>query len=217
MKDNEIIAIDGPSGAGKSTVAKKVANSLSFEYLDTGAMYRAAALAVIRAKIEPAHTNELILLVSKLDIDFGINGVTLNNKEVEDYIRSEEVSQYASTLSVIPGIRRILQDTQRIWARRHPRAVIEGRDIGTAIVPDARLKIFLTADLDERAKRRALERNLSETQVARHLKERDIRDQERSDSPLRVAEDAIVIDSTKKSVEEVTEVILELWKKTGAD
>jgi CMP/dCMP kinase len=189
-----LVAIDGPAGAGKSTVARAVAEALGFVYLDTGAMYRAAALAV-----DPA--------AARIDLDSG--RVLLDGEDVTDRLRTPEVSEAASRVAADPRVRRSLVEQQRRITRTGD-WVAEGRDVGTVIAPDAELKVFLTADPSERARRRAAELGADPALVLADQTLRDERDVSRTDSPLRSAPDAIEVDTTGLGVEEVVERILAL-------
>lgn len=208
-----IIAIDGPSGSGKSTLGRMLARALNLLYLDTGSMYRAVALAVIEAEIDPSDTGAVTALANSLEIDLAGSPesltVLLGGRDVSDQIRTERVTAMSSVISSIPGVRRAMVARQRAIGQRG--AVLNGRDIGTIVFPDADIKFFLTAAPEERAERRYKEDQgtgtLAETLV--EMIERDKRDSTRADSPLKIAEDAIVVDSTGKSVEEVFELMME--------
>jgi CMP/dCMP kinase len=208
-----IIAIDGPSGSGKSTLGRMLARALNLLYLDTGSMYRAVALAVIEADVDPADTNAVTALANSIEIDLAGDPesltVVLDARDVTDEIRTERVTAMSSVISSIPGVRRAMVARQRAMGQRG--AVLNGRDIGTVVFPDADIKFFLTAAPEERAERRHKEdqgvSTLSETLA--EMIERDKRDSTRADSPLKIAEDAIVIDSTGKSVEEVFQLMME--------
>ena len=207
-----IIAIDGPSGAGKSTLGRMLARSLNLLYIDTGSMYRALALAVMESSISASDDIAVGSLASRVDID--IEGdpdslrVTLEGRDVTDEIRTEEVTDISSVISTIPAVRRAMVKRQREMGKRG--AVLNGRDIGTVVFPDADMKFFLTAAPDERAQRRFTEESEQNTDVSfeatfAEMIERDRRDSTRDDSPLKVAEDAIVVDSTGLSIDEVFE------------
>ncbi len=212
------IAIDGPAGAGKSTIAKQAAKELSFVYVDTGAMYRAIALALLREKVDIEQADALRQALQSMDVgihyDSGEQRVFLNGEDVTDLIRTEQVSEMTSRSSAIPLVREKLTDLQRELARRYD-VLMDGRDIGTMILPDADLKIFLTASVGVRAERRYLEqkeKGISCTleEVREDMIQRDDRDMHRKTAPLRQAEDAILIDSSEMSIEEVVEEILAL-------
>lgn len=217
-----IIAIDGPSGAGKSTLAKRLAKELNFIYLDTGAMYRALALKVLREGIDLADDARLAELVRVTQIDLreqnGMLQVLLDGRDVAREIRTPEVSQMASKVSALRIVRECMLELQRAMGRRGD-VVAEGRDIGTVIFPAAEVKIFLDASLHERAWRRYQEikttgKAVEFTETLREIEERDKRDSERDLAPLCKASDALVIDSSSTSADEVAAVVLaEVRKK----
>jgi cytidylate kinase len=205
-----IIAIDGPSGAGKSTLGRMLARALDLLYLDTGSMYRAVALAVIESSISASDDVAVGSLASRVDIDLQGDPdslrVLLDGREVTDQIRSEEVTEMSSIVSTIPAVRRAMVARQRELGQRG--AVLNGRDIGTVVFPDADVKFFLTAAADERAQRRFEEEraqhpNISYDETFNDMSERDARDSTRADSPLKRADDAIVVDSSGLSIDEV--------------
>jgi len=211
-----IIAIDGPSGAGKSTLAKRLSRELGFIYLDTGAMYRALALKVLRLGVDLADDARLTRLVESTEIDLqeknGTLEVLLDGINVADEIRTPEVSQLASKVSALKVVRARMLDLQRGMGQRGS-VVAEGRDIGTVVFPNAELKIFLDASAEERARRRCAElraagrpADLSET--LREMEERDKRDSERDLAPLRMADDALRIDSSNASADSVAAQVL---------
>ena len=205
-----IIAIDGPSGSGKSTLGRMLARELNLLYLDTGSMYRAVALAVMEADVDPADTEAVAALAARVDIDLEGDPdslkVLLGGRDVTEDIRTEDVTAMSSVVSTIPGVRRAMVERQRQMGQRG--AVLNGRDIGTVVFPNADLKFFLTASPAERAERRFNEDRLTNTNVSlehtmTEMLERDRRDSTRADSPLKVADDAIVIDSSELSIEQV--------------
>lgn len=208
-----IIAIDGPSGSGKSTLGRMLARALKLLYIDTGSMYRAVALAVIDAQIDPRDKDAVSALAEEIEIDLEGDpdslSVLLNGRDVTDQIRTEKVTEMSSIVSTIPGVRRAMVARQRAISKRG--AVLNGRDIGTVVFPDADVKFFLTAGAEERAERRYKEDQLTSASSATYeetladMIERDRRDSSRADSPLKVADDAIVIDSTGKSIQQVFE------------
>lgn len=211
-----IIAIDGPVGSGKSTVARRVAALLGYVYVDTGAMYRALALKARRLNIQLDEEERLAHMAGETHIDLHIAGGTqyilLDGEDVTSAIRSPEVSQAASKIAIIPGVRRVLVAEQR-RAGQLGGVVMEGRDIGTIVFPDADLKIYLTASVEVRAQRRWLEHqqegdavNLERT--IEEVRERDRRDVEREHSPLKRAADAVLIDSTAMESDEVARLIV---------
>jgi cytidylate kinase len=209
-----IVAIDGPAGAGKSTLAKRVADRLGFVYINSGAMYRAVALWALRLGVATSDMHRLEQLAKEAFIELPPGGerVLLNGEDVTDAIRDLRVSQAASEVSAIPAVRRALLDVQRAMATKNS-VVMEGRDIGSVVFPQAQVKIFLDADPNERAKRRALELHGHEEDVefiAAELQERDARDRTRLEAPLVQAPDAQLVDTTGLSLEEVEEVVLKL-------
>jgi CMP/dCMP kinase len=210
-----VVAIDGPAGAGKSTLAAAVAQRLGLERLDTGAMYRAVTWAALDRGIALADRQAVAELSRKLVIDLG-DGVRVDGVDATDAIRSEAVDAAVSEVAANREVRAELVARQRAWEAEREGAVVEGRDIGTVVLPDADVKVYLTAATDERAKRRAAERGdgRSAEQVAGALRRRDLRDSTRGASPLPapddVADDAVVIDSTRQSPEAVLHAVLEL-------
>lgn len=211
-----IIAIDGPSGAGKSTLGRMIARELGYLYIDTGAMYRAAALAVIESHVSLNDAQSVAAVTKSADIklegDPDSLRVSLNGRDVSEEIRMEEVSHVSSVISTIPEVRRTLVERQRKMGA-HGRVVLDGRDIGTVVFPNADIKFFLTAQPQERAARRFKEERLRERDVTfeetlTDINTRDERDSTRQDSPLAIAEGAVVIDSTDLSIEEVCERML---------
>lgn len=205
-----IIAIDGPSGAGKSTLGRLLARALNLLYIDTGSMYRAVALAVIESSVS-AHDDVAVgSLAARIDIDLKGDPdslrVTLDGRDVTEQIRSEEVTDLSSIISAIPEVRRAMVARQREMGERG--AVLNGRDIGTVVFPDADVKFFLTALPQARAERRfnedrAQDRDVSFEETFADMTERDARDTSRADSPLKAADDAIVVDSTGLTIDEV--------------
>lgn len=211
-----IIAIDGPSGAGKSTLAKRLARELHFTYLDTGAMYRALALKVLREGIDLADDARLAELVRVTEIVLqeqrGRLEVLLDGRDVASEIRTPEVSQMASKVSALRVVRARMLELQRAMGRRGS-VVAEGRDIGTVIFPAAEVKIFLDASIQERARRRYAElksagRAVEFAETLREIEERDKRDRERDLAPLCKAEDALLIDSSSVNADEVAAMVL---------
>jgi CMP/dCMP kinase len=209
-----IVALDGPAGSGKSTVARRIATKLGFMYINTGAIYRAVALWAIRLGIDLNDMHRLEQLATEAKIELAANGrVILNGEDVTEAMHDPQVSAAASKVSVVPGVRRALLQLQRSIAERSS-VVMEGRDIGSVVFPNAQVKIFLDADPQERARRRALELMEQRGQaadvetVSGELKERDDRDRRRSESPLVQAPDAELIDTTGLSLEQVEEAVL---------
>jgi cytidylate kinase len=209
-----VVAIDGPAGAGKSTIAKRVAARLGFTYIDSGAMYRAVALWALRQKVDPGDMHRMQQLAMAAQIDLSPGRIRLNGEDVTEAIRTPEVSGGASKVAVIPGVRRAMVAKQRLMGE-HSSVVMEGRDIGTVVFPGADVKIFLDADPQERVRRRlgdvrASGEEIPESALAAQMKERDQRDSTRADGPLAQAPDAVYLDSTSLTVEEVEEAILRI-------
>lgn len=207
-----IVAIDGPSGSGKSTVARGVAGAFGFDVLDTGAMYRAVTLAALERGVDPADADACALIADEIRLEVG-DLVLLDGRDVTSAIRSPEVTATVSQVSAHPAVRRELVERQRAWVTSRSGGVVEGRDIGTVVFPDAPLKVYLTADPAERAHRRAAELRargeaVDEAGLARELSERDRRDSARAHSPLRPAPDAVVLDTSGIPLDAVVERIV---------
>lgn len=208
--NNLIIAIDGPAGAGKSTIAKQVADQLGVKYLDTGAMYRAIALVAMQNNVDITNENELKQMLNSFELDVqynrGKNYIYINGHDITNKLRRPEISKAVSYVASNYWVRNFLLYKQREIGKYG--CVLDGRDIGTNVFPDADFKFYLTADLEERAKRRKkdlLEQGYDQDliTVMDELKQRDISDQSRTVNPLRIAEDAVKIDTTSLSIEEV--------------
>ena len=200
-----VIAIDGPAGSGKSTVAKAVAHRLGLEYLDTGAMYRSVAFAALRDGVDPADANAVAAVAQTAVIDVDETRVEVDGEDATAAIRGPEVSAVVSVVAAHRGVRAELVRLQRRWAEARGGGVIEGRDIGTVVFPDAPLKLYLTASEDERVRRRTLEAGEA---VAAEVARRDKIDSTRPVSPLAPANDALVIDTTGREVDEIVEEVL---------
>ena len=214
------VAIDGPAGAGKSTIAKRIARKLGYIYVDTGAMYRAMAYYLIQNQVDAADQEAIAAACQHADISIcyqdGEQVVLLNGENVNAYLRTEAVGNMASVSSVVPEVRKKLVELQQKLARETD-VVMDGRDIGTVVLPDADVKVYLTASVETRAKRRFLE--LQEkgepadlAKIAADIEDRDYRDMHRDISPLRQAEDATLVDSSDMTIEQVVERILELCR-----
>jgi len=206
-----VIAIDGPAGSGKSTVAKAVASRLGLEYLDTGAMYRAVTFAALRRQIDPDDQPALTNLVTDLELDVNAAGVTVDGVNATVEIRGPEVTRAVSVVAANQQVRAELTRRMREWAEGRGGGVIEGRDIGTVVFPKAELKLFITARPEVRAARRHKElSDLEYDQVAASIAERDALDSGRSNAPLAQADDAVVIDTSDRSVDDLVDQILGL-------
>ncbi|HEY2843082.1 MAG TPA: (d)CMP kinase [Bryobacteraceae bacterium] len=209
MQNSLIIAIDGPGGSGKSSVARSVARRLGFTYIDSGAMYRAVALWALRLGMQLDDLHRLEQLAREARIELPGDRVVLNGEDVTAEIREARVSEAASRVAACPGVRRAMRDEQRRIGSAGP-AVMEGRDIGTVVFPDARVKIFLDAQPETRAERRAAELGVTVEDVARDLALRDQRDRSRAEAPLTQAPDAEYLDTTHLTLAEAEEAVLKL-------
>lgn len=220
--NHKSVAIDGPAGAGKSTLARQAAERLGFLYVDTGAIYRTVALHTLRAGADPADEAQVVPMLKGLDIrmEYGRDGLQrmyLSGEDVTLAIREHQVSGLASKVSAIPQVREFLLDFQRRQAREHD-VVMDGRDIGTVVLPQADVKIFLTADASARARRRLLEleqrgQEADYETVLRDIIQRDEQDKNRPIAPLRQAEDAVLLDTTQLNLEESLKAILDIIKE----
>lgn len=215
------VAIDGPAGAGKSTIAKRVAKEMNFIYVDTGAMYRALAICFIRQGLDGTDEQKVTAACEHADVTIryedGQQQVYLNDENVTAHLREEAVGNMASITSAMPAVRAKLLELQRNLAREND-VVMDGRDIGTNILPNADVKVYLTASVKERARRRYVE--LTEkgtacdiTEIEKDIEERDYRDMNRELAPLRQAEDAVYVDSSDMTIDEVVDAICNLCKK----
>ena len=212
----QVIAIDGPAGSGKSTVARAVAERLGLEYLDTGAMYRAVAFAVLRRGGDPADAELAANVARSIELDVTADRVMVNGVDATLEIRGPEVTRSVSLVAANPAVRAELVSRQREWAEWRDGGVLEGRDIGTVVFPDAALKVYLTASAEERAKRRAQEvTDLDYETVAADLARRDALDSGRDADPLREADDAVLVDTTGLSIDQVVDRIARLLPDAG--
>ncbi|MDX6268949.1 MAG: CMP/dCMP kinase [Acidobacteriota bacterium] len=221
-----IIAIDGPSGAGKSTLGRRLARELNLLYVDTGAMYRAAALAVVASNVNATDADEVARVAARAEIELAGDPdslrVMLEGRDVSAEIRTEQITRLSSVISAIPAVRRDLVRRQREMSARGRGVVLDGRDIGTVVFPAADVKFFLTAVPEERAKRRfdedhARAPDLTFQDTLADINTRDERDSTRADSPLAIAEDAVVIDTTELSVEQVFARMLDTIRERQED
>ncbi len=203
-----VIAIDGPAGSGKSTVAKALAARLGLEYLDTGAMYRSVTFAALRRGIDPSQTEAVARAVADIQLEVRDDGVTVDGVDASVEIRGPEVSRTVSVIAANPAVRAEMVRRQREWVAARGGGVLEGRDIGTVVFPDAELKVYLTAHPEVRAQRRSKEvTDLDYETVAADLARRDALDEGREISPLARADDAFHLDTTGMAVEEIIDVI----------
>jgi len=207
----KVVAIDGPSGSGKSTVARTLADRLSLDYLDTGAMYRAVAFAAMRYDIDPGDADRVAALAQRVDLEPDGPNVTVDGYDASVEIRGPEVTKVVSIVAANPGVRREMVRRQREWIDAHGGGVVEGRDIGTEVWPDAELKVYLTADLSVRAARRQQEIGADDERwVADDLVRRDTYDSTREASPLAVADDAVIVDTSDRTVDDIVDHLLGL-------
>lgn len=219
------VAIDGPSGSGKSTLARAAAKELKFIYVDTGAIYRTVTLYVLRHNIQPRDASAVAALLPEIEINLtydgtGLQRMYLNGEDVTDQLRTQEVSMAASAVAAHLAVRAFLLDMQRAMAEKYD-VMMDGRDIGTVVLPDANVKIFLTAGSEVRARRRWLELQQRGTpkdydQILRETQERDSQDANRDVAPLRPAEDAVTLDTTELNLEQSLQRIIEIIReRTG--
>ena len=219
------IAIDGPSGAGKSTVAKRIAHDLSIIYVDTGAMYRCIGLYVLRQGLDTKNEKHVLPCLAQIELHTTYDPqagqrIFLNGEDVSEAIRSPEASMAASDVSAIPGVRAFLLGLQQEMAKKQS-LIMDGRDIGTVVIPDAELKIFLTASNESRAKRRHLEyiqkgQEVTYEEILQDILRRDQQDSSRAAAPLRKADDAVLIDSTNLTFEQTVDAIKKLIVQRAA-
>jgi len=205
-----IVAIDGPAGAGKSTVGRAVAARLGLDYLDTGAMYRAVTFAALRRGIDPGDQDDVAVLSSEVEMTLDGLSVTVDGVDATVEIRGREVTAAVSAVAANPRVRSELVRRQRSWVAAHGGGVVEGRDIGSVVFPDATLKLFVTASPRVRAERRVAEIGGDVAEVEASIIERDRKDSTRADSPLTETSDAVLVDTTALSIDEVVERVLGL-------
>ena len=206
----KVIAIDGPAGSGKSTIARRLADRLGLDYLDTGAMYRAVTFAALRRGIDPADGADVAAIVGDLELEVGPDGVVVDGVDATIEIRGPEVTRAVSLVAANPEVRTDMVRRQRAWTVERGGGVLEGRDIGSVVFPDALLKVYLTARPEVRAARRSKEvADLDYETVATDLARRDALDQGRDESPLVEADDAVVVDTSDLSVDEIVASLVE--------
>jgi len=205
-----VIAIDGPAGAGKSTVARAVATRLGLDYLDTGAMYRAVTFAVLRRGIDPGDEDDVAAVCEALQLEMADDTVTVDGVDASIEIRGREVTAAVSAVAANSRVRADLVRRQREWAIAHGGGVVEGRDIGSVVFPDATVKLYVTASPRVRAQRRVAEIGGDVDEVERSIIERDRKDSTRADSPLRETSDAIVVDTSDLDIDQVVAQLLEV-------
>lgn len=205
-----VIAIDGPAGAGKSTIARALANRLGVQYLDTGAMYRAVTAAAMHQGVNVSDEDAVSELANRVAIVVGLDSVSADQRDVTQEIRSEEVTSKVSIVAAYPRVRSEMRRRQRSWGEERGGGVIEGRDIGTVVFPDAILKVYLTASARIRATRRVAQTGGSVDDVERQIIARDGLDSSRADSPLRESGDGVVVDTSDRTVDDVVDELLEL-------
>ncbi len=213
--DLRVITIDGPGGSGKSTVAKLVAEQTGLPYLDTGAMYRAITFGVLQRAIDPADWETTDSVLPEIDLDLSASSVMVDGVDATEAIRGIEVTAHVSAVAANPTVRQVLVELQRQWLHKSGGGVLEGRDIGTVVVPNAALKVYVTASVRERARRRSLETGTDIDEVEADLIRRDQADSERQDSPLRPAGDAVTVDTTGYAIAEVVDRIVSLAHERG--
>jgi CMP/dCMP kinase len=208
--------MDGPAGSGKSTIARRVADRLGYDYLDTGAMYRAVAFAAIRRGLDPDDRDAVSAIIADLELDVTLSSVTVDGVDATVEIRSPEITRAVSPVASNPVVRSELTRRMREWADVRSGCVVEGRDIGSVVFPDAPLKLFVTASPEVRARRRHKElSDLDYDEVAAAIAERDERDRGRSTAPLVEVEGSRLLDTSDRSVDELVDEVLAMWSEAG--
>lgn len=222
MKDLCSIAIDGPAGAGKSTVAKIVAEKLGFEYVDTGAMYRAYTLKVLNMNLDPENRDHVLSILEDTDIDFMENHIYLDGNKVDDEIRDNKVSKQVSYIASIKEVRKKMVEIQQLIAKKRS-VVMDGRDITTVVLPKANFKFFVTASVEERGRRRFLElqskgiKDITLEEIIGDIARRDNIDSNREESPLTLTEDSVLVDTTSLTIEESVDRIISIVQEGRLD
>ncbi|MGA0785681.1 MAG: (d)CMP kinase [Ilumatobacteraceae bacterium] len=209
-----VIAIDGPAGAGKSTIAKALARSMGIEYLDTGAMYRGVTFEVLRRGLEATDVEAVARVAREVVLEQGMDSLRVNGEDATAAIRTPAVDAAVSHVAANSAVREELRERQRKWIAEHGGGVVEGRDIGSVVFPDATLKVYLVASPLVRAKRRVAQHGGNVEEIARAITERDQRDSSRDDSPLRQMPDAVVVDTGDRTIEDVVKHISSLVRAT---
>lgn len=207
-----IIAIDGPAGAGKSTIARRLAESLGLEYLDTGAMYRAVTAVALRRGCNVHDDSSIGPLAEEVDVHVDLDSVIADGEDVTEFIRGPEVTAAVSAVAALSSVRREMRRRQREWGEIRGGGVIEGRDIGTVVFPEAVLKVFLTASPRVRAQRRVDEKGGDVDEIEQQILERDHKDSSRSDSPLTESDDSVIVDTSHRAIEDIVQEIVGLLK-----
>ncbi len=209
-----VIAIDGPAGAGKSTIAKALARSLGIEYLDTGAMYRGVTFEVLRRGLEATDVDAVARVAREVVLEQGMDSLRVNGEDATAAIRTPAVDAAVSHVAANSAVREELRERQRKWIAGHGGGVVEGRDIGSVVFPDATLKVYLVASPLVRAQRRVAQHGGNVEEIARAITERDQRDSSRDDSPLRQMPDAVVVDTSDRTIDDVVQHISSLVRAT---
>lgn len=208
----KVVAIDGPSASGKSTVAKRIAVEIGSEYLDTGAMYRAITFGVLKRQVDPQDRESVAEVLGEVTIKLGKDQVFVDGLDATQAIREPQISRSVSAVAANPAVRSLLVRLQQEWICQNEGGVVDGRDICTVVAPDAAVKVFVTASLEERARRRSAQSGQPVEEVAAELERRDHIDTTREDSPLQVAETAKVLDTTDLTIEDAVTEIVEMVK-----